>query len=111
VYSGVSNNWYCSGSSATAGLGFFFVAKGDEPISFSPAFRLVVKLAFAIGIGVDSSMEICQLLIQARLVVLPRHAIDSGRSFSLQGVVAVPQKTDRDMVKQRGESAGRRNLR
>ena len=29
----------------------------------------------------DSAMQVRQLLIQARLVLLPRHAIDSGRSI------------------------------
>src|SRR5215831_3732192 len=38
----------------------------------------------------DLAMKVCQLLIQARLVLFPRHAIDAGRGFPLQGVVAVP---------------------
>src|SRR5580700_7754765 len=53
--------------------------------------------------SVDSAVQICQLLIQVRLVLLPRHAIHSRCSSSLQGVVAVAQQMDRDVVEQRGE--------
>jgi hypothetical protein len=53
--------------------------------------------------SMDSAVQICQLLIQARLVLLPRHAIDSWCSSSLQGVEAVPQQIDGDVVEQRGE--------
>src|SRR3984957_2514904 len=51
----------------------------------------------------DSAMQICQLLIQVRLVLLPRHATDSWCSSSLQGVEALPQQIDGDVVEQRGE--------
>src|SRR4051812_47915331 len=51
----------------------------------------------------DSAMQIRQLLIQARLVLLPRHAVHSGRSIPFHGVVAVPQQIDGDVVEQRGE--------
>jgi hypothetical protein len=51
----------------------------------------------------DSAMQVCQLLIQARLVLLPRYPIHSRCSIPLQGVAAVPQQTDSDMVEQRGE--------
>src|SRR3954468_2820142 len=51
----------------------------------------------------DPAVKVRQLLIQVRLVLLPPHAIDSGRSLSLQGVVAIPQQIDCDVVEQRGE--------
>src|ERR1700677_566974 len=51
----------------------------------------------------DSAMKILQLLIQGRFVLVPRHTIDSGRRISLQGVVAVPQQIDSNVVEQRGE--------
>ena len=43
-------------------------------------------------------MKVRQLLIQIRLILFPQHAIDSGRGFSLQGVVAVPQQVDADVL-------------
>src|SRR5262249_4366669 len=51
----------------------------------------------------DSAVKVYQLRIQVRLVLLPRQTIDSGRGFSLQGVVAIPQQIDGDVVEQRGE--------
>src|SRR6266852_7277319 len=51
----------------------------------------------------DSAMQVYQLLIQVRLVLLPRHAIYSGRSVPLQRVEAAPQQLGRDVVEQRGE--------
>ena len=57
----------------------------------------------SIRASMDSAMQVCQFLLQARLVLFPRHPIHSGRSILLQSVVAVPQQTDRDMVEQRGE--------
>src|ERR1700728_6414 len=51
----------------------------------------------------DLAMKVHQLLIQVCLVLFPRHAIDSGRGLSLQGVVAVPQQSDGNVVEQRGK--------
>src|SRR5271155_5384619 len=51
----------------------------------------------------DATMQVRQLLIQARLVLLPGHTVDSGRRLPLQRVVALPQQRGRDMVEQRAE--------
>ena len=51
----------------------------------------------------DSAMQVRQPRLEVRLVLLPRHAIHSGRSVPLERVVAVPQQIDRDVVEQRGE--------
>ena len=77
-------------------------AQGTLP---SIGFRNVGSLGRLRSIrpSMDSAMQICQLLIQVRLVLLPRHAIDSGCSIPLQGVEAVPQQIDGDVVEQRGE--------
>src|SRR5216684_2240309 len=40
--------------------------------------------------SMDSAMQVRQLLIQVRLVLLPGHAIYSGRSVPLQRVEAAP---------------------
>jgi len=40
--------------------------------------------------SMDSAMQVRQLLIQVRLVLLPGHAVDSGGSIPLQSVVVVP---------------------
>src|ERR1035437_821766 len=53
--------------------------------------------------AMDAAMQVRQLLIQVRLVLLPGHTVDSGRCISLQSVVAVPQQLGRDMVEQRGK--------
>ena len=53
--------------------------------------------------SMDSAMQVRQLLIQVRLVLLPGHAIYSGRSVPLQRVEAAPQQLGRDVVEQRGE--------
>ena len=77
-------------------------AQGTLP---SIGFRDVGSLGRlrAIRSPMDAAMQVRQLLIQARLVLLPRHAVDSGRRFPLQRVVALPQQLGRDMVEQRGE--------
>jgi hypothetical protein len=58
----------------------------------SIGFRYVGSLGRLRSIrpSMDSVMQVCQLLIQARFVLFPRHAVDSRRSVSLQGVEAVP---------------------
>src|SRR5713101_7495931 len=53
--------------------------------------------------SMDSAMQVYQLLIQVSRVLLPRHAIYSGRSVPLQRVEAAPQQLGRDVVEQRGE--------
>jgi len=77
-------------------------AQGTLP---SIGFRNVGSLGRLRSIrpSMDSAVQICQLLIQVRLVLLPRHAIDSWCSSSLQGVEAAPQQIDGDVVEQRGE--------
>src|SRR5271163_2151271 len=77
-------------------------AQGTLP---SIGFRNVGSLGRlrSIRSPMDSAMQICQLLIQVRLVPLPRHAIDSWCSSSLQGVEALPQLMDGNVVEQRGE--------
>ena len=77
-------------------------AQGTLP---SIGFRNVGSLGRLRSIrpSMDSAVQICQLLIQVRLVLLPRHAIDSWCSSSLQGVEALPQQMDGDVVEQRGE--------
>src|SRR5690242_18128197 len=49
--------------------------------------------------AMDSAMQVCQLLIQIRLVLFPCHAVYSRRSIPLQSLVAVPQQINRDVVK------------
>src|SRR5665213_610176 len=51
----------------------------------------------------DSAMQIRQLLIEVRLILFPRHAVDSRRSLPLQSVKAFPQQIDGNVVEQRGE--------
>jgi hypothetical protein len=51
----------------------------------------------------DSAMQIRQLLIEVRLVLFPRHPVDSRRGFPLQGVKAYLQQIEGNMVEQRGE--------
>src|SRR5207249_10967145 len=51
----------------------------------------------------DAAMQVRQFLLQVRAVLLPGHAVDSGRRLALQRVVAVPQQLDRNVVEQRRE--------
>ena len=65
-------------------------AQGALP---SIGFRYVGSLGRLRSIRppMDSAMQICQLLIQVRLVLFPCHAVHSRCRIPLQGVVAVPQ--------------------
>jgi hypothetical protein len=49
----------------------------------------------------DSAMQIRQLLMEVRLILFPRHAVDSRRGFPLQSVKAYPQQIDGNVVEQR----------
>ena len=49
-------------------------------------------------------VQIGQPTLQPGLILLPRHAIHSRRSFPLQRVKAVPQQIDRQMVEQGGKA-------
>ncbi len=51
----------------------------------------------------DPAVQFRQPSLQFRLVLFPRHAVHSRCSITLQRVEAVPQRTDRHMVEQRGE--------
>src|SRR5579863_2158383 len=51
----------------------------------------------------DSAVKVRQFLIQVRFVLAPRHTVYSRCSFPLQGVKAVPQQIDGDVVEQRSE--------
>ncbi len=52
---------------------------------------------------VNPAVQIGEPILQSGLILLPRHAIHSRRSLPLQGVKAVPEQTNRQMVEQSGE--------
>jgi hypothetical protein len=52
---------------------------------------------------VDSGVQVLEVGLQSRLVVLPRHAIGAGSGFALERQKRLPQQTDRDVVQQCGE--------
>jgi len=64
-------------------------AQGTLP---SITFRYVGSLGRLRSIrpAMDAAMQVRQLLIQVRLVLLPGHPVDSRCSVPLQSVVAVP---------------------
>jgi len=49
------------------------------------------------------AVQIDESILQSGLILLPRYAVHSGRSFSLQRIKAFPQQIDRQMVEQGGE--------
>jgi len=51
----------------------------------------------------DSTVQVCQFLLQVRLILSPRQPVHSRCSISLQGVIAVPQQINRYVVEQRSE--------
>ena len=52
---------------------------------------------------VHPAVQIDESILQSGFILLPRHAIDSRCSLALQGVEAVPQQIDGQMVEQSGE--------
>jgi len=48
-------------------------------------------------------MQVEEVPLQTRLVVLPRHAIDPGGGTALERQERFPQQIDADVVQQRGE--------
>ena len=48
-------------------------------------------------------MQVRETLLQILAVLLPRHAVHSGRRVALQRQVGGPKEFDIDMVQQRGE--------
>ena len=48
-------------------------------------------------------MQVQEVALQIRLVVLPRHAVHPGRGTALERQERIPQQIDRDVVQQRGE--------
>ena len=53
---------------------------------------------------VDSAVQVGDPTLQSGLILFPRHAVHSRSSLSLQGVKAVAEQTDSEMVEQSGES-------
>src|SRR5215471_19873519 len=51
----------------------------------------------------NSTVEIDESILQARLILLPRYPVYSRRGFPLQRVEALPEQIDVQMVEQGGE--------
>jgi hypothetical protein len=51
----------------------------------------------------DSSVEVLEVAPEVRLIVLPRHSVDTGGSFALERVECRPERIGVDMVEKRGE--------
>jgi hypothetical protein len=51
----------------------------------------------------DSRVQVEEVALQPRLVVLPCHAINPGGGTALERQERVPQQVGRDVVQQRGE--------
>jgi hypothetical protein len=52
---------------------------------------------------VDPAVKVVESIFQPGLILLPCDAIHSGRGFTFQTVIAVPQQIDIHMMKQCGE--------
>ena len=48
-------------------------------------------------------MEVLEIPLEVRLVVLPCHPVDSGGGFAFERVEGRPERVDVDMVEKRGE--------
>ena len=51
----------------------------------------------------DPTVEIAQATLHTVFVLLPRQAVDAGRGMPLQGMEALAEQVDVDMVQQGGE--------
>ena len=49
------------------------------------------------------TVTVAQATLQAVFVLLPRQAVDAGRGMPLEGMEALPEQVDVDMVRQGGE--------
>ena len=51
----------------------------------------------------DPSVQVLEVALQSRLVVLPRHAVHARGGMALERQERIPQQIDRYVVQQRGE--------
>jgi len=51
----------------------------------------------------DSSVEILEVALEAHLIVLPGHPVDSGGGFAFERVECCRERVDVDMVEKRSE--------
>src|SRR5215831_18598920 len=54
----------------------------------------------SVSAAVNPAVQIDEPTLQSSLILLPRDTVHSWSHFSLQGVKAVPEQCDRQMVKQ-----------
>jgi hypothetical protein len=83
------------------------VLQGGDRQRPQPAVRLrdvrPARRLRSIRSPVDPFVQVCELALEPRLVVLPRHPVHAGGRFALERVKRHPQRVGVDVVEERGE--------